>query len=120
MLGTGWPTSKRRVPGGEQVQIVLVEVGDRLGVVEGELLVGQVVDPCAHDLTDELPAGLAADGVRDHSDGVVGLDEAERHGQDFRPRGGRYFCLGASAPHELVHARLHGRSAAAGGAKSGF
>ncbi len=35
-------------------------------VVESELLVGQIVDPCAHDLADELPAGLAADGVCDH------------------------------------------------------
>ena len=70
---------QRGVPGGEQVQVVLVEVGDRLGVVDGQLLVGDVVDPRAHDLADELTASLAADGLGDHADCVLRLDEAQRH-----------------------------------------
>ena len=77
---------ERRVPGGEQVQVVLVEVGDRLGVVDRQLLVGDVVDPRAHDLADELAARLAADRLGDHADRILGLDEAEWH-RDSRARG---------------------------------
>ena len=68
---------ERGVPGGEQVQVLLVEVGDRLRVVHGELLVGDVVNPCAHDLADQLAAGLAPHGIGDHPDRVLGLDEAQ-------------------------------------------
>ena len=70
---------ERGVPCGQQVQVILVEAGDRALIVERELLVGKIVDPCAHNLADELPSSLAADGICDHSDGVVWLDEAERH-----------------------------------------
>ncbi len=73
------------------MQVVLVEVGDRAGVVDGELLVGDVVDPRAHNLADELAAGLTADGLGDHADCVLRLDEAQRHCADCRRRGGRHF-----------------------------
>jgi hypothetical protein len=68
------------VPGGQQVQVVLVEVRDRLGVVQREFLVGDVVHPCPDDLADQLAAGLAADRLRDHADRILGLYEAEGHG----------------------------------------
>jgi hypothetical protein len=51
----------RAVPGGEHGDVVLVELGDRLGVVLLELLVGNLVDPGAHRLAEELAAGLTAD-----------------------------------------------------------
>jgi len=38
------------------VQILLVEVGDRLGVVDRQFLVRDVVDPRTHHLTNQLPA----------------------------------------------------------------
>ena len=81
---------QRGVPGGEQVQVVLVEIGDRLGVVDRQLLVGDVIHPCAHDLADKLTARLAADRLGDHADGVLGLDEAKGHwrlqGEQLRRR----------------------------------
>ena len=48
----------RAVPGGEHRDVVLVELGDRLGVVLLELLVGDLVDPGAHRLAEELAARL--------------------------------------------------------------
>ena len=54
----------RGVPGGEHRQVVLVEVGDRLGVVGRELLLGDLVDPGAHQLAEQLAARLAARPTR--------------------------------------------------------
>jgi hypothetical protein len=68
-----------RVPGGEHVQVMLVEIGDGLRVVRRELVFGDLVDPSAHELTEQLTARLAPDGLGDDSDGVLGLDEAEGH-----------------------------------------
>ena len=69
----------RRVPGGQHRQVVLVEVGDGLGVVRGELLVGDLVDPRAHQLAQQLAAGLAPDRFGDDADGVLRLDETQWH-----------------------------------------
>jgi len=55
------------------------EIGDRLRVVHGQLGLRNVVDPRAHDLTDELTACLASDRLGDHSNGVLRLDEAKGH-----------------------------------------
>jgi hypothetical protein len=61
------------------MQIVLVEVGDRLGVVQRQLLLWDVIDPGANDLTDELPAGLSTHGLGYDSNRILRFDEAERH-----------------------------------------
>ena len=58
---------------------MLVEVGDRLGVVGVQLALGDLVDPCADELAEQLPAGLASDGLGDDADRVLGFDEAEGH-----------------------------------------
>ena len=60
-------------------EIVLVEIGDRPCVVEGEFLVGDVVDPRPHDLADELTACLSPDGLGNDSNGILRLNEAEWH-----------------------------------------
>ncbi len=70
----------RRVPSGEHREVVLVELGDRLGVVSVELVVGDLVDPGAHRLSEELAAGLATNGIRNDADGIGWIYEAERHG----------------------------------------
>src|SRR3954471_21856311 len=70
---------QRRVPRGEHREVVLVEVGDGLGVVQLELAVRDLVDPRAHDLAHELTAGLTPDRLGDDTYGVLGFDEAERH-----------------------------------------
>ena len=70
---------KRCMPGRQQVQIVVVKTGNGLGVVPGELLIGYVINPRAHDLADELPTCLTSDGLGDDSNGVLGFDEAEGH-----------------------------------------
>ena len=44
-----------------------------------QLVVRDLVDPRANGLTEQLAAGLAADGVGDCADRVGGIDEAERH-----------------------------------------
>src|ERR1700729_716061 len=67
------------MPRGEQVQVILVQVGDRLGVVHRQLPLGDVVHPRAHDLADELAARLAPDRLGDHSYCVLWLDEAKWH-----------------------------------------
>src|SRR3954449_5175955 len=59
----------RTVPGGQHRDVVLVELGDRLRVVLLELLVGDLIDPGPYRFTEELAAGLAADGVGDRPDG---------------------------------------------------
>ncbi len=61
------------------MQVVLVEIGDRLGVVNRQLWLGDVIHPCAHDLADQLAARLAPDRLGDHSDCVLWLDEAKWH-----------------------------------------
>ena len=69
----------RGVPGGEHRDVVLVELGDRLRVVGLELVVGDLVDPGAHRLAEQLAARLAADRVGDRADRVGGVDEAQGH-----------------------------------------
>ena len=59
---------------------MLVEVGHGLGVVRRQLGLGDLVDPGAHELAEQLTAGLAADRLRDHADGVLRLNEAQWHG----------------------------------------
>jgi hypothetical protein len=71
------PYFERRVPGGEQRQVVLVEVGDRLRVVRLELGLGDLVHPRAHDLPQDLAPCLTPDRIGDHADGVLRLDEAQ-------------------------------------------
>ena len=63
------------------IAIVLVEVGHGLCVVGGQLLLGDLVDPGAHELAQELPASLPPDGLGDDPDGVLRLDEAQGHGR---------------------------------------
>ena len=58
---------------------MLIEVGHCLGVVRRQLGLGNLVDPGAHELAEQLPAGLAADRLRDHADGVLRLNEAQWH-----------------------------------------
>ena len=101
------PDVHRRVPGGEHRDVVLVELGDRLRVVGLELVVGDLVDPGADRLAEQLAARLAADRVGDRADRVGWVDEAEGHrlqrkidrpqdgktGRRKRPRSG----FGASA-----------------------
>src|SRR4051812_36646464 len=72
---------QRGVPGGEHRQVVLVEVGDRLGVVSVQLALWDLVDPRADELAEQLTPGLAADGLCDDADRVVRFDEAEGHGK---------------------------------------
>ena len=98
------------MPCGQQVQVVLVEIRDRLRVVHRQFLVGDVVDPSAHDLAHELAARLAADGLGDNADRVLRLDEAEWHrdsrevenkltGRDCRRPCGRHF---STAPETVT------------------
>jgi hypothetical protein len=67
------------VPCGEHRQIVLVEILDRLRVVDGELVVGDLVNPGVNDLAEQLPPGFTADGLGNYSDCLLRFDEAERH-----------------------------------------
>jgi hypothetical protein len=79
----------RRVPRGQHRQVVLVEVVDRLGVVRCQLLLGDLVDPRANQLAQQLPASLAPDRLGDDADGVLGLDEAQGHVREGTGRPGR-------------------------------
>src|SRR5215217_7604330 len=81
---------ERGVPGCEHRQVMLVQVVDGLRVVRRELLVGDLVDPRADQLAQQLPAGLAADRLGDDADGVLRLDEAQGHGRQGTPTSGRY------------------------------
>ena len=65
------------MPGGEHRQIVLVEVGDRLRVMGLELGLGDLVDPRANHLAEDLATCLAPDRVGDDPDRVLRFDEAE-------------------------------------------
>ena len=55
------PDVHRGVPGGEHGDVVVVELGDRAGVMGLELVVGDLVHPGADRLPEELAARLAAD-----------------------------------------------------------
>ena len=79
LVGDRMADLERGVPGGEHRQVVVVELLDGLGVVHRELVVGDLVDPCADHLAEELPACLAADALGHDSDRFLRLDEAERH-----------------------------------------
>src|SRR5690349_6152612 len=70
---------QRRMPRRQQRQVILVEVGDRLGVVGFELGLRDLVHPGPYDFTEDLPTRLAPDGLGDHSYGVLRFDEAEGH-----------------------------------------
>ena len=70
---------ERAVPGGEHREVVLVELGERLRVVDLELGVGDLVDPGADRLAEQLAAGLAADRVGNCADRVGWVYEAEGH-----------------------------------------
>src|SRR5271154_5907818 len=48
--------------------------------MDRQLLIGDVVHPRTHHLSDQLAARLAPDGLGDHSNGILRLDEAEWHG----------------------------------------
>ena len=58
---------------------MLVELGDRLRVVDFELVVWDLVHPGAYRLPEELAASLTTDGVGDRPDGVGWVYKAERH-----------------------------------------
>ena len=79
MLGIGWPTSSEACQAASRCRSSSSRSAIGLGVVDRQFLVGDVVHPRAHDLADELAAGLAADGLGDHADRVLRLDEAEWH-----------------------------------------
>src|SRR3954447_25462151 len=70
---------ERAVPGGEHREVVFVELGDRLRVVDFELVVGDLVHPGARRLPEELAASLSTDGVGDGPDGVGWVYKAEGH-----------------------------------------
>ncbi len=65
------------MPGREERQVVLVEIGDRFRVVRLELGLRDLVDPRPHDLSEDLAACLTPNGVGDDPDGVLRFDEAE-------------------------------------------
>jgi len=46
-----------------------------------ELLLGDLVDPGANELAEQLSARFAADGLGDHSDRILRFDETEGHRQ---------------------------------------
>ena len=79
LVGNRMADLERCVPGGQHREIVLVQVGDRLGVVGRELRLGDLVHPRLDDLAEDLATRLAANGIGDHPDGVLRLDEAEWH-----------------------------------------
>ena len=70
---------ERAVPGGEHREVVLVELRERLGVVDLELALRDLVDPGAHRLAEQLAPGLAADRVGDRADRVCRVYEAQSH-----------------------------------------
>ncbi len=79
LVGDRLADLERRVPGGEHRQVVVVEVLDGLGVVDLELVLGDLVDPGANHLAEQLPPRLAADRLGDDADRFLWLDEAEGH-----------------------------------------
>src|SRR3954452_21076036 len=87
LVGDRMPYLHRRVPGGQHRQVVVVELVDRLRVMGLELVLGDLVDPCAHDLAQELAARFAADRLGHHADRFLRLDEAEGHRGPLLPVG---------------------------------
>src|SRR5829696_3654315 len=73
---------ERGMPRREDRQVVVVELLDGLCVVHEQLVVGDLVDPGAHDFAEQLPACLAADALRDDPDRFLWLDEAEGHARE--------------------------------------
>ena len=71
---------ERRVPRGQHRQVVVVQVLNRLRVVDLQLVVRDLVDPRTDHLAEKLAPRLAADRLRHHADRLLGLDEAEWHG----------------------------------------
>ena len=71
------PDLERRMPRRQQRQVVLVEVGDRLGVVRLELGLGDLVDPRAHYLPEDLTTRFAPNRLGDDPDRVLRFDEAQ-------------------------------------------
>src|SRR4051794_31220511 len=76
---------ERRVPGRQHRQVVVVELVDRLRVVRLELVLGDLVDPRADDLAEELTTRLTTDRLRDHADCFLWFDEAEGHREPLSP-----------------------------------
>src|SRR4051812_49870644 len=89
---------ERTVPGGEHREVVLVELGDRLRVVDLELGVGDLVDPGADRLAEELATGLATDRVGDGADRIGGIYKAEGHGLKANLEGSGDGKSGAGMP----------------------
>src|SRR5215212_2909947 len=86
---------ERRVPRREHRQVVVVELLDGLRVVDLELVVGDLVDPRAHDLAQELAARLAPDALGDDPDRFLRLDEAQWHDRQSRTGSRRKAWLSA-------------------------
>jgi hypothetical protein len=70
---------KGGVPCGEHREVVVVEVVDRLRVVDLELVVGNLVDPGVDDLPEQLTPSLAPERLRDDANRLGRFDEAEGH-----------------------------------------
>ena len=87
---------ERRVPCGEHRQVVVVELVHRLGVVDLELVVGDLVDPRAHDLAEQLAAGLTPDALRYDPDRFLRLDEAQWHVRQIRTGSRRKDAMSSS------------------------
>ena len=67
----------RAVPGGQQGEIVLVEVGERAGVLGFEFLFGDLVDPRTQGLSEDLATGLAADRFGNDVNRISRIDETK-------------------------------------------
>ncbi len=67
------------MPGGQHRKVVLVQLGERFRVVDLELVVGNLDDPGADRLAEQLAARLTADRVGDGADSVGWVYEAEGH-----------------------------------------
>ena len=65
--------------GFKQGEIVLVQIGDCLGVMRSQLGFWDLVHPGADHLAENLATGLASHRVSNHPNGVLGFDEAEGH-----------------------------------------
>ena len=65
------------MPGGQQGEIVLVEVGERAGVLGFEFLFGDLVDPRTQGLSEDLATGLAADRFGNDVNRISRIDETK-------------------------------------------
>ena len=70
---------KGPVPGRQHREIVLVQLREGLRVVDLQLGVGDLIDPRADGLPEQLAARLTADRVGDRPDCVGWIYEAEAH-----------------------------------------